>query len=136
MTLDTGVGGHWHGWIEPGDNATFCGERLPCQAEDVSGAGVRDVQGTVQGHCEVPAVDDEFERQDAERMVCGQRSPAEHDVVSQAAAAPPCQDRSRQLLDALVDAADRLGDVVHQDQCLFGTGEFVHGPSCQGAYGG
>jgi hypothetical protein len=35
-----------------------------------------------------------------------------------------------------VDAADRLGDVVQEDQCLFGTGKFVHGPSCQGAYGG
>jgi hypothetical protein len=29
-----------------------------------------------------------------------------------------------------VDVADRFDDIVHQVQCLFGTGEFVHGPSC------
>jgi len=28
-----------------------------------------------------------------------------------------------------VVAADPLGDLVHDDQCLFGTGEFVHNVS-------
>ena len=28
-----------------------------------------------------------------------------------------------------VVVADRLDDMVHHDQCLFGTGEFVHGLS-------
>ncbi len=48
-------------------------------------------------------MDDEFERQDAERKVSGQRSPAKHNIVSQSAAAPFCQGRLRNLLDALVD---------------------------------
>jgi hypothetical protein len=118
-------------------------------------------------------VDDEFERQDAEREVCGQRSPAEHNIVSQSTATPSCQDRLRNLMYALIDGttvrdrclyfgggteagdgvdemvgeglhipvatgsttvevvgADRLDNMVHNDQCLFGTGEFVHGLSC------
>ena len=29
----------------------------------------------------------------------------------------------------VVVGADRLDDIVHDDQCLFGTGEFVHGSS-------
>jgi hypothetical protein len=120
-------------------------------------------------------VDDEFETQDAERKLCGQRSPAEHNIVSQSTATPTCQDRLRNLLDALVDgiavgdrgfdarggpqagdrvdemlceslhipvatgsrpvevvAADRPDDMMHGDQCLFGTGEFVHGSSWKG----
>ena len=114
-------------------------------------------------------MDEEFERQDAKRKVCGQRSPAEYDVVGQSAAAPSCQDWLCQLLDALGDGiaigrggfytrssaeagdgvddvvdeglyvevgtgratveavgVDRLDDFGYHDQCLFGTGEFVH----------
>jgi hypothetical protein len=118
-------------------------------------------------------VDDEFEGQDAQGKVSGQRSPAEHNIFGQATAAPSCQDRLRNVLNALVDGigvgdrgfdargdaeagdgvdemvgeglhipvatgrrpvevvvADRLDDMVQHGQCLFGTGEFVHGLSC------
>ena len=131
-------------------------------------------KGTIQGYGEIPAMDEEFEGQDAERKVCGQGPPAEHDFTGQSAAAPSCQGRLHNLLDALVDGirlrhsgryigggteagdrvdemvgeglhipvatgrgpvqvvgTDRLDDVVHNDQCLFGTGEFVHRLSCQ-----
>jgi hypothetical protein len=130
------------------------------------------VEGTVQSYGEIPAVDNEFERQDAEHKVRGQGSPAEHNIAGQSAAPPFSQERLRQLLDALADGTvvgcrasyigggteagdgvdemvgeglhipiatgrgtvevavgDRLDDMVHHCQCLFGTGEFVHGVS-------
>ena len=42
-----GVGGHRYGWIESGGGAALRSEGLLRQAEDVSGVGVRDVEGTV-----------------------------------------------------------------------------------------
>jgi hypothetical protein len=71
-----------HGWIEPSGGAAFRGEGLARQTEDVRGEGVRDVEGPVQRDGEVSAVDHEFEAQDTEGEVCGQRPPAEHDRVS------------------------------------------------------
>jgi hypothetical protein len=164
-----GGGGHGHGWVESSGGATLCVNGLPRQPEDVSGVGVRNVEGTVQSYGEIPAVDKEFEGQDAQPKMCAQRSPAEHDIVGQSAAAPSFQNRLCQLLDALVDriamgnrgadarggakasdgvdqmvgegrhievatgcstvqvvVADRLDDIMDDDQCLFGTGEFVH----------
>ena len=42
-----GVGGHRHGWVESGGGAALCSEGLLRQTEDVSGVGVRDVEGTM-----------------------------------------------------------------------------------------
>ena len=168
-----GVGRHRYGRIKSGSGATLRIQGLPREAEDISGVGVRDVDGTFKRYGEVPAVDHQFETQDAKRKVGGQRSPAEHDIVGQSAAAPACQDRLRNLLYALVDGntvgdcgfggfdarggpkardrvdemlceglhipvatgsrtvqvvwPDRLDDLVHDGQCLLGTGKFVHG---------
>lgn len=67
--------------------------------------GVGDVERTVQGHGEIPAVDHEFERQDAERKGGGQRSSAENDIAGQSAATRFRQDGLRKLLHALVYGA-------------------------------
>ncbi len=42
-----GVGGHRHRWVESGGGATLWSESLLRQTEDVSGVGVRDVEGTM-----------------------------------------------------------------------------------------
>jgi hypothetical protein len=47
-------------------------------------------------------VDDEFERQDAERKACGQRPLAEYNIAGQSSAPPSRQDRLSDFLDALV----------------------------------
>jgi PAS domain-containing protein len=167
-----GGGGHRHRWVESGGGATLSSEGVLRQTEDVSGVGVRDVEGTVYRYGEIPAVDDEFERQDAEGKARGQCPPAEHNIAGQSAAPPFREDRLRKLLDALVDGiavgrrgldtgggtdagdgvdemlgeglhievdtgcgtvqvviADRLDNMVHRNQRLLGTGEFVHGVS-------
>jgi hypothetical protein len=66
-----GVGRHSYGRIESRSRATLRIEGLSRKTEDVGGVCVRDVDGAVQRYGEVPAVDNEFETQDAERKVCG-----------------------------------------------------------------
>ena len=95
--------GYRHGRVESGADAALFIERLARQTEDVSGVGVGDSERTVQRYGEIPAVDDEFELQDAQRKVCGQCPAREHHIVGQSAAAPVRQDRLCDLLDALVD---------------------------------
>jgi hypothetical protein len=123
-----GAGGYRHGWVEPGGGTTLRSEGVPRQVEDASGVGVGNVEGTLQRDREIPGVDQEFERQDAECKVCGQCSPAEHDIVSQSAATPPGQDRLCHLLDALVNGiavGDRGSDARGSTEAGDGVDEMV-----------
>ena len=109
LVESAGVDGYWHGRVESGADAALFIERLARQAEDVSGVSVGDSELAVQRYGEIPAVDHEFELQDAQRKMCGQYAACELHIVGQPAAAPARQDRLCDLSDALIDGLP-LGD--------------------------
>jgi hypothetical protein len=85
-------------------------------------------------------MDHEFETQDPERKVRGQRSPTEHNIGGQSAAAPLRQDRLRNLLYALVDGIcvwhrcrNTDGDTETRDRVDEVLGEGLHIPVATGS---
>ncbi len=102
LVKGAGVDGYRHGWIESGADAALFIEGLARQAEDVRRVSVGDVERTVQRYGEIPAMDHEFELQDAQRKMCGQCASGELHVVGQSAAAPAGQDRFCDLPEALI----------------------------------
>ena len=103
LVESAGLNGYRHWRVESGVDAALFIERLARQAEDVSGVSVGDSERAVQRYGEIPAVDHEFELQDAQRKMCGQNAARELHIVSQSAAAPARQDRFCDLSDALID---------------------------------
>src|SRR5258705_9358909 len=97
-----GVDGHRHGWIKSGVDAALFIEGLARQAEDVRRVSVGDVERTVQRYGEIPAMDHEFELQDAQRKMCGQCASGELHGVGQSAAAPAGQARSLDFPERLI----------------------------------
>ena len=124
LVESAGLDGYRHWRVESGADAALFIERLARQAEYVSGVSVGDSERAVQRYGEIPAVDHEFELQDAQRKMCGQYAARELHIVGQSAAAPARQDRFCDLSDALIDGL-AVGDCGFDARCGAEAGEGV-----------